>query len=168
MLRMKEFYGAKRHASVFDQSAVLGPSILDLLTYLEQLPDNPTTLGIVVLSSYATWSKRAMYWDGGKPFSRARPKPQRADDMTLDDDVLGEDEEELLDADEVNRVHLYYPGIFARIIADEAQKLKSIAAVAHRSVLDLAARHYILLTATPMINRPMDLVGLLALFWKQD
>ena len=72
------------------------------------------------------------------------------------------------DADDMNRVHLYYPGIFARIIADEAQKLKSIATVAHRSVSDLGARHHVLLTATSMINRPIDLIGLLALFWKED
>ena len=70
MLKVKEFYGAKRHASVFDQPAVLGSSIIDLLTYLEHLPDDPNTLGVVILSSYATWSKRAVYWDGDKPFRR--------------------------------------------------------------------------------------------------
>ena len=61
-------------------------------------------------------------------------------------------------------VLIYLPGF----IVDEAPKPKSIATVAHRSASDLRARHHVLLTATPIINRPIDLVGLLALVWQEE
>lgn len=44
------------------------------------------------------------------------------------------------------------PHVFGRIIADEAQKLKTPATVTHRSVYDLQASHHLLLTITSIIN----------------
>lgn len=46
--------------------------------------------------------------------------------------------------------------------------MKSEYTVTHKSVIDLQASAYILLTATPMINRPLDLAGLLTLFWRPE
>ena len=75
----------------------------------------------------------------------------------LDDDLDAGEEKEL-DEEQINRVHCLSPGIFGRIIADEAQKFKSPATVAHRSVYDLQAPSQVLSTATPMIDRPIDLI----------
>ena len=40
--------------------------------------------------------------------------------------------------------------------------------VTHRSVLELQAPFYLLLTATLMINKPLDLLGLLTFDWKEE
>lgn len=53
-------------------------------------------------------------------------------------------------------------------MGDEAQKMKSEFTVTHKSLVDLHASSHILLTATPMINRPLDLAGLLTLFWHEE
>lgn len=61
-LTMKQFYSSKIQVGFFDRGQVLGTSIIDLLEYLDSLPDDPSTLLVVVHSSYATWSRRSTYW----------------------------------------------------------------------------------------------------------
>ena len=67
----------------------------------------------------------------------------------------------------MNGVHCPCPCIFGRIIADAAQKLKPPVRATYRSVFDLQVPSYVLLTAIPMIHRPIALIGLLAPF-RQD
>ena len=58
--------------------------------------------------------------------------------------------------------------IFGRVIADEAQKIKNTKSISFQSVKGLGARITCLLTATPMINKPADLHGLLSMVWKKE
>ena len=69
---------------------------------------------------------------------------------------------------EVAKWESHIPKVFDRVIRDEVQKTKSDHTLAHRSVANPNARHINLLTATPMINRPLDLLGLLYLIWKEE
>lgn len=54
MLTLKLFYSAQKRSAFEDRGSVLGTSIVDLLEYLDRLPDDPSTLGVVILSDYAT------------------------------------------------------------------------------------------------------------------
>ena len=56
-------------------------------------------------------------------------------------------------------------GWFGLVICDEVHFLKNIDCLMYRAVELLAAREKLFLTGTPMINRPVDLVGILQLLW---
>ena len=62
-------------------------------------------------------------------------------------------------------IHSYIDGLFARVVADEAQKLKHERTRAHPAVSKLGVAFVNMFTATPMINKPADLKGLLTLLW---
>ena len=128
-----------------------------------------SALLVVYLSSYAIWSKRSMYWDGelsAAKAGRAIGKPEKSgkrhgrDHENEGVDRGGGDE---FDEDSLYQVHDLCPGLFDTIIADEAQKLKSPLTISHKAVVDLHATYHLFLTATPMINRPLDLLGLLSI-----
>lgn len=169
MLTLKQFYSAQKRSAFEDRGSVLGTSIVDLLEFLDGLPDDPSTLGVAILSSYATWAKRSTWWDEETLAARADASGRRTRHASVgqeDDDADAEDGE--LAEEELNRAHSCCPGVFRIVIADEAQKLKSIQTVAHKSVLDLQAAYHVFLTATPMIYRPRDLAGLLTLMWREE
>lgn len=75
---------------------------------------------------------------------------------------------EVLYADILNMAQHGCPGVFRRVICDEAQKLKHLNTLAHKSVKDLEAPLTNLLTATPMLNKPNDLEGLLDLLYDEN
>ena len=77
-----------------------------------------------------------------------------------------EGENEEIDEKTLDQVHSLCLGIFDTIVADEAQKLKSPLTIGHKAVIDLHATYHLLLTATPMINRPLDLLGLPSILWR--
>ena len=169
-LTLRQFYGSATKGSFGDRIDILGTSVLDLLTYLEELPDEPSAASVVILSSYATWSRRSMFWDGELIAAKANAmlkKIRKTRAMDNAEDNIEEDERELTEED-LNQVHSHCVGVFGNVIADEAQKLKSVRTVTHVPVSQLQARFYLLLTATPMINLPMDLHGLLSLLWKPE
>ena len=56
-------------------------------------------------------------------------------------------------------------GWFGLVICDEVHFLKNIDSLIYRAVELLAAREKLFLTGTPMINRPVDLVGILQSLW---
>ena len=63
MLRLKQYYSSAARATFQERQSIIGTSIVNLLESLERLPDGPTALSVVVLSSYLTWSKRSMWWE---------------------------------------------------------------------------------------------------------
>lgn len=69
--------------------------------------------------------------------------------------------------DEPNRLHSLCKGVVGIVISDEAQKVKSELSITHKSVSDLNRDRIILLTATSIISRSLDLTGLLSLFWHE-
>ena len=70
-----------------------------------------------------------------------------------EDDELEEDED--LDSETLNRAYSFCLEVFGCGIIDESQKVKSVLTLTHKSVLDLNLPLKLLLTATPMINRPV-------------
>lgn len=54
-------YGTPSRANISDRTNILKPSVIDLLEFLHGLPDDPSTLSVVVLSSYGIWSLRTTY-----------------------------------------------------------------------------------------------------------
>ena len=59
----------------------------------------------------------------------------------------------------------YYLDVFSRVVCDEAQKLKSPHTYAYIVVSRLKAPTINFLIATLIINRPINLLGLLRLMW---
>ncbi len=59
-------------------------------------------------------------------------------------------------------------GYFGTIVCDEAHYLKNRYTHVWSSIALVGAEKLILITATPMINRPADLTGLLSLIWKDE
>ena len=90
-----------------------------------------------------------------------RIKKARRPAGTEDDDP-GEGDRHELDDEALNRIKTFAEGVFGTIIADEAHKLESTRTITLRSVLVVKANVHILLTATPMMNRPLDFLGLLS------
>lgn len=152
---------------------VLPSTAIGLLEYLEGLSDEPSTLRHVVLISYGTWVKRTTFQTGDASIHKRqdfRDKVGQAIGMDLDPDgdFFDEHDEQDFDEDDLNRLHTFCLGIFHAIIADEAPKLKSPITMTSRSIKALGAPRHLLLTATPMVNRPLDLHGLLSVFYRPE
>src|SRR5438045_8731162 len=57
---------------------------------------------------------------------------------------------------------------FRRIICDEGHKLKNSRTKNHRAVFKVFAPSVWILTATPMLNSAVDILGYLNLFWREE
>ena len=73
--------------------------------------------------------------------------------MGREDDEPEKDED--LDSETLNRAYFFCPKVSGCGIIDESQKVKSVLTLTHKSVLDLILPLELLLTTTPMINRPV-------------
>lgn len=73
--------------------------MLDVMEFVDTLPDTPEALLGVVLTSYTTWNPRTTYWDGDGE------KPTRPDRGDREDDA---------DADSDSASYPYYAKLFAR------------------------------------------------------
>ena len=108
---------------------MLGTSIVDLLQYLHDLPDDPSTLRVVILSSYSTWAHRTTYWDEEALSARAgkfvRSVIKANASKVGEEDDHAEEADNEYDADQLNQLHSFCKGVSGTLIGDEAQKLKS-------------------------------------------
>lgn len=84
-----------------------------------------------------------------------------------DDAPADDDDEKELSEEVLNRLKSFCTDLFDRVICNEAHKLKAHRTKTHRAIKLLNARCRVLLSATPMINRPLDLVGLMSLLWDE-
>ena len=119
-----------------------------------------------------------------KATDREPPNGDSMDDDPLKDDPTDadpggenlEDEEEgaatvprgLLDTNNEELIRQFgtrLKGWFGLIICDEVHFLKNTNSLMHRAVELLEAREKLFLTGTPMIDRPIDLAGILQLLW---
>ena len=82
-----------------------------------------------------------------------------------EDDAVVKDNK--VDEETLKRAHSVCTGVFGVVVLDGSQKVKSVLTVTYESVKDILnlTTIKILLTATPMINRPTDMMGPLSLFW---
>ena len=87
MLTLRVFYGSPQTGPHAGRSMVLRSTAIGLLEYLEGLPDEPSTLQHVVLTSYGTWVKRTTFWTGDPSIHKRqdfRDKVGQATGMDLD------------------------------------------------------------------------------------
>ena len=160
-LMMKYYYSLKMAANLWDKDMTLGTHITNLVQYVDSLPNDPSTLRVIVLSSYSTWQNRSLYWDTNSHIPTRKKPHSKHDDF-------GSDHEENLTNNQLQILHSFVPSIFKRVCTDEAQKLKGHRTQAFTAVQLLDANIVNLMTATPMLNRPTDLLGLLILLWQED
>ena len=158
---MKYYYSSKTAANLWDKDMTLGTCITNLVQYVDSLPDNPSTLRVIVLSSYSTWQNRSLYWDTDLHIPTRKKPHSKHDDF-------GSDHEENLTNNQLQILHSFVPSIFKRVCTDEAQKLKGHRTWAFTAVQLLNADIVNLMTATPMLNRLTDLLELLILLWQED
>ncbi|RMZ78756.1 hypothetical protein DV736_g6688, partial [Chaetothyriales sp. CBS 134916] len=59
-------------------------------------------------------------------------------------------------------------GRFCRVVCDEGQKIKNCYSKTHVGVWYSFAQHYWIVSATPMLNSVVDLLGYLWLFWRSS
>ena len=80
---------------------------------------------------------------------------------------MSSDAEARPDIDERNVYRSRYRGLFHRVVCDEGHRVKNPATNANRSVYLVGAPHIWILSATPMINKPSDLIGYLHLLFDE-
>jgi superfamily II DNA/RNA helicase len=125
-------------------------------------PDDPNTSRTIILSAYGTWQTRTF---------RA-PKPLN---LGRDGRESQESQEEDLESDESGDVEVdtgttTWPGTcsFERIVMDEAHYIKNPRTKNHRAIAILPTLNYWFVTATAMINKPLDLKGYLSLLYAPE
>ncbi|HEY0206645.1 MAG TPA: SNF2-related protein [Acetobacteraceae bacterium] len=175
------YVGDKKKARPVDKARTQAPSIQALLETMDKLPQHdPATARTVVLSTYATWNIRSLYFEEdarndagervtvkkpGKDLPKGDKGPKR---KRPSDDEGDEEDEAVLDEADRDRLLSYGFERFDRLVCDETHRLKSVGTLSWHAADRLGVARLLLLSATPMINRPIDLEGLLALAWKPD
>lgn len=74
-----------------------------------------------------------------------------------------DDDELLLSVEQLRTLHTNAGRLFGTVLADDAHKLKSVNTRTHQSIARLGAQRMLLITATPTINKSIDLFGTLSL-----
>lgn len=78
------------------------------------------------------------------------------------------EEEKKKELSSQNSSHCMAAGLFGRVVADEGHMLKTISTRVHQSVARLGVPRQWFLTATPMINRVIDICGFLTILYKEE
>ncbi|RAH63631.1 hypothetical protein BO85DRAFT_434121 [Aspergillus piperis CBS 112811] len=79
-----------------------------------------------------------------------------------------EEEKKKKDLSLRNSSHCMAVGLFGRVVADEGHMLKTISTRVHQSVARLGVPRQWFLTATPMINRVIDICGFLTILYTEE
>ena len=155
-LTLKLWYGNAGMMTGSDKRITLPHSITGFVRWIHSLPDSPIGARNMVLSSYDTFQARALYSEEGLV-------------RTMKQNDFGEDlDSDAGEGDNLPHWKNYLTGVFHRAIMDEAQKIQSRKAWASHAVRSIKPRVINMYTATPMINRPSDLLGLLKLLWRKE
>ena len=162
VLTPRYFIGRRTVGTLDMRELTLEPTVVDLLEFLLSVPHEAATRNIVTLSSYTTWSARTLYWapEYQQKVVNGKGKAPREEEDEDDGEILTEEQKMLI------RSHV--DGVFARVVADEAQKLKHERTRAHLAVSKLWVAFVNMFTAMPRINKPADLKGLLTLLWSDS
>ena len=186
---MRYFRKTPSTASACDAPKTLSSKVSDLNGFVRSLPRNEiSTARTVILTTYPVWVHRT--------FRRVRDasgdnsnnnifgdKDFEGDDLDVDNEEsneLGIEEGgntidphlcrkrfgSTLNDIEIERSWSECQVDFHRVILDEAHSVKTRRTLRHQSIAKLNATHKVLITATPIINKPRDLHGLLSLFWQ--
>jgi SNF2 family DNA or RNA helicase len=132
----------------------LPASVASLKQFLGEFDANdPDTMRSVIITSITCFASRTTAYEEGY----VRPsKRQRAED---DDDAAPERMAEEAAAHSYSEL----AGLAALVVIDEVHKFKSVATLCHNSVRKLRPRLIVGLTATPVWNTAVDMIGPLSL-----
>ena len=166
---LKIFYYMRSsyHSNVKNNISMLPSKVGDFKAWVASLDaKDPKTASVVILSTFSTWHHRTLYFEG-----ESRPQAQNRSTQNKehaeDENLSGQDDED--DAMEIKEEQLrslrsHTCGLFDLVVCDEAHKLKTTRTRSHQSVYLTEPKRLVLLTATPTINKPADLYGILSLF----
>ena len=111
----------------------IGSVVSDLVNFLYLLPNDPSTLRHIILSSYSTRPSWTLYQNSN---------------VELEDNSEQELTEEI-----ICTIWSYIPNVLYRVILDEGQHVRSSRTKTHISVQLLTPSHISVATVTPMVNR---------------
>ncbi|KAL4958616.1 uncharacterized protein BDV14DRAFT_206514, partial [Aspergillus stella-maris] len=190
---LRLFHGSRKHTSNVRRQELIIDEVTELQQWMGALDaTDPRTARTIVLSSYQTWSKRTTSEgedDGEKTTATISRRPKRDQEKPwfndADESLPTRDSQEELQAavealaklqevadDEEEepkakarriRYNSSMGGRFIRVVCDEGHAVKTIRSRQHQSVALLQARHLWFLSATPMSNKPTDMLGYLTL-----
>ena len=138
---------------------ILKFKIVNVLKYLNKFFDSFATLLFVILTSYIIWNFRTIYWKSDK-VDKIR---KRTDDDASDQ--KDENERELI-IEQLQLIYSYFSRIFDCLIFDEAQKIKSMFIIIHKTLTAFEIRYVNMLNVIFMMNKSVDLIDFLNMLFK--
>ena len=153
-------------------------------------PNDPRSARVCIITTYSTFKRRALYITAVKPSGSEDEMADEIDDgqaggdsdndsqcsSTLGaDDVIDQDaatdkDYRDIQRDKANATKYEYinqvAGRFSMAICDEAHYLKNSGTLVHKSVESAQLHSRWFVTATPMLNKVLDLHGFLSLIWR--
>ncbi|KAI9810553.1 MAG: hypothetical protein M1827_006226 [Pycnora praestabilis] len=174
LANVRYFMGNPDKGPVQQRLKILGMTAASLRELIEGTSEgfdkhSSETAKTIILSTYTTWLQRSIdeaSLPGAK--EKAQAKKCRAAEKRGEDLEEEENDNDELNFQILNNLVSLCTGLFDRVICDEAHKLKSYRTRTSWSVKKLNCPHLIFMSATPMINKPLDLSGILHLLWKPE
>ncbi|OBT52141.1 hypothetical protein VE04_08950 [Pseudogymnoascus sp. 24MN13] len=161
-MSLRLWVGSPAKAMPDDRLITLHKSPDALKEYTRQFrDDDPATALQIVLTTYQTFHIRTIFFESTKGKGRADDGLGGPEE----DDFGDEADEAVLSREELRTISTKAAGLFGTVLADEAHKLKSVFTRTHQSIARLGASRMLLITATPTINKSIDLYGILSLIW---
>lgn len=169
-LHLHLWAGSSLKAEVRDRYRTLEThpeAVIELAASLS--PEDPATACQIILTTYQTFHMRTLRFED-VPTPNSKGKGRRVIEEEDDEDQvsqeLDDDDDQELSEEQLRRLKTAVEGVFGIIIADESHKLKSVRTRTHQAVSLVLPSNILLISATPTINRSIDLYGSLALIWR--
>jgi hypothetical protein len=167
------------HASKLE---TLGRSHTELQKWLDRLdPNDPATGRCVVISTFMTWWMRTLFHIENPNGVLTLAPPPEANASKKHGKSVHEDEDGESDSDDgkpgtdaevsdeaAEKLKSRFEGRFSAVYADEGHRVKNRRTRTAIAMLRVSAPILVIITATPMINKPLDLFGPLSYIWKSS
>jgi SNF2 family DNA or RNA helicase len=168
-MRLSLWVGSPSKAEVVDRHRTIGTTAEALREHAAQFDDeDPNTALQVVLTTYQTFHTRLLEFVKSLR-KRAEAGATVLDGDSEDDEDEGmhgiDDDEPELSEEEMRLLSTKTGGLFGIVLADESHKLKTVRTRTHQAIAQSGMERFVLITATPTINRSADLFGTLSLLW---
>lgn len=161
------YMGSSYRSSTNRSKSILPTKIEDFKKWIASLDSmDPQTASVVVLSTYATWHHRTLYFEGDSG-PQAQKGSSRTKEHAEDETAGGQDDEDdatEMKEEQMRSLRTHASGLFDLVVCDECHKLKTVKTRSHQSVYLAEPKGLIMLTATPTINKHADFYGILCLF----
>ncbi|KAK6605883.1 hypothetical protein H4I95_05689 [Botrytis cinerea] len=160
-LNCRIFYGQASNSDPEREKCFVGNNIKDFENELKLMsPNDPNTSRTFFLTSYTTFSRRAMKIVSKTPSVKGK-EPEEVNYVSDDEneiDCMQDQDEGILRKYELMMKHT---GILGRLVTDESHSVKNPCTLGGDALYKLGIRRHVAMSATAMINRINDLRGLL-------